>query len=163
MARGGAAVTVRGMTSPPPGDDLWRQVAWLLLLAVPVACVARTVVFEEVFREPRDWCKRQSELCRSLAARKFFYVFTCEYCLSHWIGLFFIVLTQFRLLLDDWRGYVLSFFALPFVANLYLNAYARLRVDITQAKVEIRKTEQELNGEGATPSEEGSSARQRAA
>lgn len=141
------------MSTAPPADELTRQLAWLALLAIPVACVARTVVFEEVFREPREWCRRKSESCRALLGRKFFYLFTCEYCFSHWVTLFFVGLTGFRLLLDDWRGFVLSFFAVTFVANVYLNAYARLRVDITQAKVEIRKAEQELNG-GSPPDDD---------
>lgn len=54
-----------------------------------------------------------------------------------------LLLTNFRLLFDDWRGWVMAFFALPFVANAYLNLYARLRVDITQAKTETKKLEKE--------------------
>ena len=45
----------------------------------------------------------------------------------------------YNLLLDDWRGYLIAFFALVLVANAYLNLYCRLRVDITQAKVETRR------------------------
>ena len=41
---------------------------------------------------------------RSLLARKFFYLFTCEYCFSHYVTVFFLILTRYRLLLDDWRG-----------------------------------------------------------
>ncbi|HRK29790.1 MAG TPA: hypothetical protein PLD59_01825 [Tepidisphaeraceae bacterium] len=109
----------------------------------PIASVARTLAQEELFREPRDWCKRQSEACHFLLQRKFFYIFTCEYCLSHWVTLGMLLLTNFRLLFDDWRGWVMAFFALPFVANAYLNLYARLRVDITQAKTETKKLEKE--------------------
>ncbi len=124
------------------------QLFWLLVLSIPVACVARTVVFEEVFREPREWCRERSRTCRRLVQRKFFYLFTCEYCFSHYVAAGFVAATGFRLLLDDWRGYVLSFFAVVFVANLYLNLYARLRVDIQQAKTETKRVEQEL---GAGP------------
>jgi hypothetical protein len=131
--------------APPDSQHLARQLVWLLVLAIPIACVARTVVFEEVFREPREWCRRKSETCRNLLQRKFFYLFTCEYCFSHYVTIFFIALSGYRLLLDDWRGYVLSFFALVFVANAYMNLYARLRVDITQAKAEVKKIESETN------------------
>ena len=124
--------------------SLSRQVFWLLTLAIPIACVARTVVYEEVFREPRDWCKYKSETCRSLFQRKFFYLFTCEYCFSHYVTIFFIALTNFRLLIDDWRGYVLAFFALVFIANAYMNLYARLRVDITSEKKDIERKEKEI-------------------
>jgi hypothetical protein len=118
-----------------------RQLFWLFVLAIPVACVARTVIYEEVFREPREYCQQKSQTCRRLIQRKFFYLFTCDYCFSHYVALFFIFLTGFQLLIDDWRGYVLAFFALVFVANLYLNLYARLKLEITSEKKEIEKTE----------------------
>ena len=121
------------------------QIFWLLILAIPIATISRTVVFEEIFKEPREWCLHKSRNCRTLFERKFFYLFTCEYCFSHYVTIFFLILTQFKLLIDDWRGYVLSFFALVLVANAYLNLYARLRVDIQQAKVETKKTEKEVN------------------
>jgi hypothetical protein len=128
---------------PPDSSHPLHQLFWLLILAIPIACIARTVVFEEIFREPREWCKRQSEQCDSLLKRKFFYLFTCEYCFSHYVTIFFLFLTRFHLLLDDWRGYVIAFFALVLVANAYLNLYSRLRVDITQAKVETKRLEKE--------------------
>ena len=103
------------------------------------------MVFEEIFREPREWCLNKSHTCRSFFQRKFFYLFTCDYCFSHYVTLFVLILTPFKLLIDDWRGYILAFFALVLVANAYLNLYSRLRVDIQQAKVETKKTEQEVN------------------
>ncbi len=115
---------------PPTSDQLLHQIAWLFLLAIPTACVAWTVTHEEVFREPREFCKRCSKECRPLLIRKFFYLFTCEYCFSHYGAAAFLFLTRFRLLLDDWRGYVLSLFGLVFVSNLYMSLFARLRVDI---------------------------------
>ena len=120
------------------------QLLGLFLLALPIACIARTVVFEEVFREPRQYCERKSETAREWYKRKFFYLFTCEYCFSHYVTIFFLLLTRFRLLIDDWRGYVLAFFALVFVANAYMNLYARLRVDITGTKKEIEAKEHEI-------------------
>ena len=117
---------------------------WLFVLAVPVACVAWTVTHEEIFREPREYCQERSRSGRHLLTRKFFYLFTCEYCFSHYVTIFFIALTNFRLLIDDWRGYVLAFFALVLVANMYLNLYARLRVDITSEKKDIERKEKEI-------------------
>ena len=151
----------------PNDHNLWQQLFWLLIVSIPVACVARTVVFEEVFREPRELCRKKSETCRSLMQRKFFYLFTCEYCFSHYITALFLWLTHFQLLLPGWRGYLIAFFAVVIVANAYMNLYARLRVDITSEKKaievkekqveaveksievkdrEIQKLEQELNG-----------------
>jgi hypothetical protein len=119
---------------PPTSDQLWQQIVWLFVLAVPVACMAWTVTHEEVFREPREYCKRCSQSCQSLAARKFFYLFTCEYCFSHYITAGFLVITRYRLLMDDWRGSLISFFATVFVANMYMSLYSRLRVDIRSEK-----------------------------
>ncbi len=124
--------------------SIGRQVFWLLVLAIPIAAVVRTVVHEEIFREPREYCVRQSQTCRRLLSRKLFYVFTCEYCFSHWVTVGFLLLTGYKLLLDDWRGYVLAFFALVFIANLYLNLYSRLRIDITSEKKEIEHHEKAI-------------------
>lgn len=128
----------------PTADNLWQQLFWLLILAIPIACVARTVVFEEVFHEPREYCRRKSKTCRSLFERKFFYLFTCEYCFSHYVTIFFLIITRYQLLLPGWRGYLIAFFALVLVANGYLNLYGRLRVDITSEKKEIQVKEKQV-------------------
>jgi hypothetical protein len=117
------------------------QVAWLLILGVPIACVAWTVTHEEVFREPRQYCQRECGRARSILVRKFFYLFTCEYCFSHYVTVGFLLLTRFRLLFQDWRGYILSFFALVWVANQYMSIYNRLRLDIKHEQVEIKAEE----------------------
>ncbi len=93
-----------------PGMSFGLQVAVLFVLAIPIACVAWTVTHEEIFREPREWCVSRSRTCRSLVQRKFFYLFTCEYCFSHYVTIAFLIMTRFRLWLDDWRGYVLAGF-----------------------------------------------------
>jgi hypothetical protein len=122
----------------------WQMVGELFILAIPIACVARTVVFEDVFREAREYCLQRSQSCRKLMQRKFFYLFTCEYCFSHYVTLFFMFLTGYHLLFTDWRGYLIAFFSLVFVSNGYLNLYNRLRVDITAQKVETKAKEQEI-------------------
>ena len=133
---------------------LSQQFAVLLLLALPVACVAWTVTHEEIFREPREFCKRCSETKRSFLARKFFYLFTCEYCFSHYVALLALWMSHFQLLYEGWRGYVLALFALVFVANLYMSFYNRLRLDIKHENVEIAvKEEQRANGSPAEPSQ----------
>jgi len=122
--------------------DLTRQILELLILAIPIACIARTVVFEDLFAEARDWCRQRSQQCQRFTSRKFFYLFTCEYCFSHYIAAIFLVITRFKLLFPDWRGYLISFFSLVFVANAYLNAYARLRVEIHKEKAVIKSIEE---------------------
>jgi hypothetical protein len=52
----------------------------------------------------------------------------------------------FYLIYPDWRGYIIAFFSLIFLANAYLNLYSRLRIDITSEKkvIEVREREAEL-------------------
>lgn len=127
--------------------ELTQQILWLILLAIPIACVAWTVTHEEVFREPREFCVRKSRDCRALWQRKFFYLFTCEYCFSHYITIIFLFITQFKLLLPDWRGYLLSGFALVFVANAYMSLFALLRQAIKKEKREIEEIERKIEGD----------------
>jgi hypothetical protein len=121
--------------------SLLIQFGWLLILAIPVACVAWTVTHEEVFLEPRNYCHEQSQNARSLPRRKFFYLFTCEYCFSHYVAGLFLILTRFRMLYDDWRGYIVSFFALVWMANQYMSIYNHLRLDIKHEQVKIHAEE----------------------
>jgi hypothetical protein len=113
----------------------WQIVA-LFLLAIPIACVAWTVTHEEVFREPREFCVRKSEGCRRWWQRKFFYLFTCEYCFSHYVTVIFLAVTRYHLLYEDWRGYLVGGFALVWVANQYMSLYGRLRIDIKSERIE---------------------------
>lgn len=114
----------------------------LAVLAMPIATIAWTVTHEEVFKEPRDYCVRKSEEARSLLVRKFFYIITCEYCFSHYVTLAVLVLTQFRLLYDDWRGYVISGFSLVWVANHYMSLFGRLRIGIKSERVDVSLKEE---------------------
>jgi hypothetical protein len=120
---------------------LGLQIAWLFVLAIPIACVAWTVTQEEIFREPRDYCKRQCTAAPSLLQRKFYYLFTCEFCFSHYITIFFLFLTRYKLLMEDWRGYVLALFALVWISNQYMSIYARLRLDIKHERIAIKTEE----------------------
>ena len=124
---------------------LGEQIIWLFVLAIPIASVAWTVTHEEVFAEPREYCVKHSQTCRRLIQRKFFYLFTCEYCFSHYVAVFFLWLTGYKLLLDDWRGYLIAFFALVWVANLYMSAFGRLRLGIKSERTEIEIKEEQLN------------------
>jgi hypothetical protein len=122
---------------------LSTQVAWLFVLAIPIACVSWTVTHEEIFREPRQYCERRSKEARSFFRKKFFYLFTCEYCFSHYVTALALVLTNYKLLFDDWRGYLLAFFALPFVANVYIGLYAQTKLEAKKDRFEAKAIEHE--------------------
>jgi hypothetical protein len=137
----------------PDSSQVWLQIVWLFVLAFPIASIAWTVTREELFREPREFCASRSQTCRRLFERKFFYVFTCEYCFSHYVTAGFLAITGFHLLLDDWRGVVIAFFALAAVVNVYLSLYARLRVDIKAERVDIAVKENEIAEQRRTDEE----------
>ena len=130
---------------------LSTQVVWLFVLAIPIASVAWTVTHEEVFREIRDYCIRCSTDCRNVVQRKFFYLFTCEYCFSHYVTAIFLALTRFKLLYLDWRGYVIALFALVWVANLYMTIFAHFRVDLKVGRFEAKKIEHEMKEKLESP------------
>ncbi len=124
---------------------LTTQLVWLFTMALPIACIAWTVTHEEVFKEPRTFCIRRSKEGKYLLHRKFFYLFTCEYCFSHWVTLMFLIITQFHLLLPDWRGYLIAGFALVWIANIYMGIYALIRIDLKKERLEadIKQVEKE--------------------
>lgn len=111
------------------------QLLWLFLLAIPVACISWTVTHEEVFREARQFFVFKSQRGRTFFTRKFFYLLTCEYCFSHYVAILMLVITQYHLLLDDWRGYLLAGFSLVWIANIYMSLYGFIRIDIKKEKI----------------------------
>ena len=108
------------------------QVAWLFILAIPTACIAWTVTHEEVFREPREFCVKRSEISKTIATRKFFY-------------LFILFITDYKLLMDNWAGYLIAGFSLVWIANFYMSLYAFIRIDIKKERILTKKEEEKLN------------------
>jgi len=125
--------------------SLGTQLIWLFTLPIPVACVAWTVTHEEIFREPRDYCIRRSTDDPRLLVRKLFYLGTCEYCFSHYVALVAVLGTGYRLLLDDWRGVVIAWLAVVWVANQFMGIHGRLRLGIKSSRTEIRVLEEQLS------------------
>ena len=126
-------------------DDLTNLTA-LFILAIPIACIAWTVTHEEIFREPREWCERKQHAARSAWTRKLYYVFTCEYCFSHWVTAMVLVVTGYRLLYADWRGFAVALFSLVWIANVYMGIYGRIRLDLKHERLEIATQEAVLEG-----------------
>jgi hypothetical protein len=124
--------------------DLTTQVSWLFILAIPIACIAWTVTHEEVFKELHDFFVKKSVESKTIAGRKFFYLFTCEYCFSHYVTILMLLLTDYKLLMDNWVGYLIAGFALVWIANFYMSIYAFLRIDIKKERILAKKEEEKL-------------------
>jgi len=123
------------------------QVLWLFLLAIPIACIAWTVTHEEVFREPREYCVNRSKTGKTILERKFFYLFTCEYCFSHYVTALFLVITGYQLLFADWRGYLIAGFSLVWIANVYMSLFGFVRIGIKVERIEADIKEETLKNE----------------
>lgn len=124
--------------------DLSTQIIWLFILALPTACIAWTVTHEEVFREPREYCVKRSQAGKTLVMRKFFYLFTCEYCFSHYVTILMLILTDYKLLMENWVGYLLGGFALVWIANVYMSIYNWIRIDIKKERIIAKKEQQQI-------------------
>jgi hypothetical protein len=125
-------------------QTLGLQVLVLFLLAIPVACISWTITHEEIFREPRDYCAGRSRDCRHLLQRKFFYALTCEFCLSHYVAAAWLWITHYQLLFDAWRGYLIAWFSLVWIANLYMAIFGRLRLEIQSQRLDIEEEKRDL-------------------
>jgi hypothetical protein len=111
----------------------------ILILAIPIACIAWTVTHEELFREFREYALHRSVHDKSIWSRKFFYMFTCEYCFSHYVTFFLLLITHYTVFFSGFRGYMISFFSLVFVANIYMSLFGKIRTDIKKEKEEIKQ------------------------
>ena len=136
---------------------LENQIQNLFLLALPIASIAWTVTHEEVFREPRDQCVEKSNSGKTIVARKIFYLFTCEYCFSHYVTVAFLIITKYHLIFEDWRGYLIAGFSLVWIANIYMGIFGLVRVGLKKEKfvanikeVQLKDVEAEKNIAGET-------------
>lgn len=116
--------------------QLSEQVAYLFLLALPLACISWTITHEEVFKEPRDFCLKKSKTSKTILQRKFFYLFTCEYCFSHYVTIGLLIFTKYHLLYTGWRGYLIGGFALVWIANIYMSIFGFIRVGLKKEKMD---------------------------
>ena len=107
------------------------QIVFALILGIPVACITWTVTQEDIFQEMRIYLAGYHAHHRhAWWRRKLAYMPTCPYCLSHYVAGVLIVLLHFKMLSDDWRGYLVSLFTLVLIANVYITVYHLLRVGL---------------------------------
>ena len=83
--------------------------------------------------------------CReNLLCRKFFYLFTCEYCFSFYVTALLLLITRYHLLYSDWRGYLVSFFSLIWIANIYMSLFFLIRTDLKNEGLESKIKESQV-------------------
>jgi len=128
-----------------PNGAILVELIWLAVLPLPVALVSWTVTKEELFREPRDWLARCSQESSEVWKRKLCYALTCDFCFSHYVAAAAVALTNYHLLLQDWRGSLIAWLAVVAMANVYLSAFSRLRVDIHKRRAETQNVESSNN------------------
>lgn len=124
--------------------SILQPISWLFILAIPIACIAWTVTHEEIFSEPRNWCKKQSVIGKTLLHRKFFYLFTCEYCFSFYVTALILLITRYQMLYSDWRGYLIAGFSLIWMANIYMSLFLLIRTDLKNDGLDSKIKESEL-------------------
>ncbi|MEO6893549.1 MAG: hypothetical protein ABI136_00870 [Ginsengibacter sp.] len=124
--------------------DMSTQLRDLFLLPLAIACISWTITHEQIFKEPRDFCVRKSKNSKTMLERKFFYLFTCEYCFSHYVTIFFLIITQYHLMFADWRGYLIGGFSLVWISNIYMSLFGFVRIGLKNEKIEADIKEKEL-------------------
>ena len=120
-----------------------NEIAALFILSVPVACISWTITHEEIFSELKKYCSKCSNESKNIIKRKFFYLFTCECCFSHYITALMLIITKYHLLYDDWKGYLVGGFSIVWIANIYMSIYGRIRVNLKKERIEADLIEEE--------------------
>jgi len=53
-------------------------------------------------------------------------------------------MTQYTLLFSGWRGYIIAFFSIVFIANVYMSLFSKIKVDVRKERLEIKQLEETL-------------------
>jgi len=53
-----------------------------------------------------------------------------------------LIITNYKLLINDWRGYLIAGFALVFVANVYMGLFGLIRIDLKKVRLEVENGEE---------------------
>jgi len=70
------------------------------------------------------------------------------------VTIFFLIITGYKLLFDDWRGVLIGGFSLVWVANIYMSIFGLVRVGLKEKKmdadikeVELKEVKEEIKSE----------------
>lgn len=123
------------------------KIYWIFILALPVSCIAWTVTKEQIFKEAQVFFSIKSENSRYMLLRKIYYMFTCEYCFSHYVTILLLIITQYKILYPDWRGYLIAGFSIIWIANVYMSLYNIIRIDLKKEKIITEQKENKLKSD----------------
>ncbi len=57
---------------------------------------------------------------------------------------FFLGITGYKLLYQDWRGYLVAFFALVWIANIYMGIFGQVKLGVKKEREEIKSIEKDV-------------------
>lgn len=57
---------------------------------------------------------------------------------------FLFFFTDYKFIMNDWRGYVIALFSLVWIANVYMSLFALIRQDVKKEKTQIELMEKEI-------------------
>jgi len=55
-----------------------------------------------------------------------------------------LIVTGYKLLINDWRGYIIAGFALVWIANVYMSLFSMIRVNLKEEGLTAKMEEKEL-------------------
>lgn len=100
-----------------------------------------------VFRKPRQFYQRECVQARSLVRRRVLlsFIFSRVNIASViYVAGLILIITRYKLLFPDWRGYLVASFSLVCMANQHMSAHNRLRLDIKHEQLEIKAEEAQV-------------------
>ena len=124
--------------------SLGTQVAYIFILAIPVACISWTFTHEEIFREVHEYFVVKRQQSKTLLKRKFFFLLACEFCFSYYVTIAAVAVTNYHLLLTNWIGYIIGGFSIVWIANIYMSLFGLIRMDLKRERTEIQVLEEKV-------------------
>jgi hypothetical protein len=67
---------------------------------------------------------------------------------------FFLIITRFHLLFDDWRGYLIAGFSIIWIANIYMSLYALIRIDLKKGRIITKLEEKKIEEQDSSMPED---------
>ena len=104
------------------------QFIYLFIMALPIQTAFRGPLHVRKCSVNQEIIVRKNQNNANLFLRNFFIYLLAKYCFSHYIALLFLIITRYHLLYNNWRGYIVSFFALVWIANIYMSLFGLVRV-----------------------------------